>query len=73
MLIDTAFYRGTVMAQVLNDYKNKKIKNKNSCNTWCNVLWLLMKWFGNWLYTLTLKMLRTYTHFCFFMVTITTW
>lgn len=26
MLIDTAFYRGTVMAQVLNDYKNKKIK-----------------------------------------------
>lgn len=28
MLIDTAFYRGTVMAQVLNDYKNKKIKIK---------------------------------------------
>lgn len=26
MLIDTAFYRGTVMAQVLNDYKNKKNK-----------------------------------------------
>lgn len=23
MLIDTAFYRGTVMAQVLNDYKKK--------------------------------------------------